>query len=134
MGIKLAAQWLGVPQAAVEAALGGRLYPRQLPFRRNAAFGVPTRRSIAALLPGGESTEALLALPDSRLFVVHEVLQAKQISCLNEIENQNATSVDVSVDAAAKSAAKAGLELNAEKGSLGLLVFLSKKHQTIGNS
>lgn len=134
MGIKLAAQWLGAPQTAVEAALGGRLYPRQLPFRRNAAFEFRHGGSIAALLPSGEPTEALLALPDSRLFVVHEVLQAKQISCLNENENQNATSVDVSVDAAAKSAAKAGLELNAEKGSLGLLVFSSKKHHTIGDS
>lgn len=130
MGLKLAAQWLGVPQAAVEAALGG--------FTRVSFHFAEMRllssdmASIAALLPGGEPTEALLALPDSRLFVVHEVIQAKQISCLNEIENQNATSVAVSVEAAAKSAAKAGLELNADKASLGLLVFSSKKHHTIG--
>ncbi len=130
VGLKLAAQWLGVPQATIEAALGG--------FTRVSFHFAEMRilscdmALIASLLPGAAPTEALLALPDSRLFVVHEVLQAKQISCLNEIEHQNAASVSVSVEAAAKSAAKAGLELNAEKASLGLLVFSSKKHHTIG--
>lgn len=130
MAIKMAALWLGVPETMIEAFFGG--------FKRISFHFAEMRllscnlAGIASMLPRAEPTSALLALPDSSLYVVHEVLQAREISILNENENQSSASSSASYEAAARIAAEVGLELNAEKASHGLLVFSSERHHTIG--
>lgn len=130
MGLKLVAQWLGMQPAAVEAVLGG--FTRvSFHFDQMRLLSIDMA-SIATALLGAEPTGALLTLPDSRLFIVHEVLQAKQISCLNEVQTQSTASLSASVEAAAAVATKAGFDLNAEKAATGLLVFSSEKYHSIG--
>lgn len=128
LGLKIACEWLGVPSGALDATFGKI---SRVSFHFGEMRLVTTElAAIAAFLDIAEPSLALTALPESRLFIVHEVLQARQISCLNEAEGQAASSFDL--DAAKTTASQAGFSVNGEKTSLGLLVFSSDTYHSIG--
>lgn len=128
VALKLASTWLGVPEAGLSSLFNGAT---KLSFRFGELRILTT--SLAAVgerLLAAEPTETLLALPESRLFVVHEVLQAKRIFCLNEADRDG--SVSMHAKETLTNMAELGFEVEASKASQGLIVFQSREYHTIG--
>ena len=128
VALKLASAWLGLPEAGLRSLFSGA---NKFSFRFGDLRVLTTPLGeLGASLAASEATDALLRLPESRSFIVHEVIQAKRIFCVNEEEGR--ASFGIHADETITEMAKIGLEADSSKAAEGMIVFSSKEFHTIG--
>jgi hypothetical protein len=128
IGLKLACDWLKADPTSLSGALAGA---RKLTFR----FGEMRLMSVsmAALINAiatSEPSPLLCSLAGSRLYVISEVLQAKQFMLLTEGEASKVAAIAVS--AISPDRIRADMSIDASKANSGMLVFKAAVHHTIG--
>ena len=128
MALKLASAWLGVPEAGVRSLFSGAT---KLSFRFGDLRVLTTSLGmLGEHLAASEASDALMVLHESRLFVVHEVLQAQRIYFVNEVDGD--ASFGLHVKESLTEMVDLGFQVEASKAAQGLIVFASREYHTIG--
>lgn len=125
--LKIASDWL---QSATDlsAAFGGA---KRITFRfADMRILVAPLSALITSLLDAEPSATLLGLSEARLFVITEVLQAKEFLFL--AEGESSQSVAVSGAAIDPATLKIEGNIDAAKAGSGLLVFKAATHHTIG--
>jgi hypothetical protein len=126
--LKIASEWLKLTATDLSGAFGGA---KRVTFRFGdmRILSVPLG-AISQILLAAEPTVALLGLAESRIFVITEVLQAKEFLFLAEGESRQA--VSLASGAIDPAALKIDGTFDAAKAGSGLLVFKAAEPHTIG--
>jgi hypothetical protein len=127
---KLLSDWLPIATPSLASGFGGaKRISYQIRKTRLLATSVV---SILRLLTDAEPTAVLLLLDRTRLFVVSEVLQTKELVLIAQSNTAGTVAFDASLISGVAAAGTASCELDASKAASGILRFAFGDFHTIG--
>lgn len=126
---KLLSDWISIATPSLASSFrGAKRISYQVKQTRLLSTSIS---NILRLLAEAEPTASLLLLNNARLFVIAEVLQAKELLLMAQNDAASTTAFSASL-APGQAGASANFELDTSKEASGVLRFVFKDYHTIG--
>lgn len=131
IGLKLLTDWLGAVTGNLSSAVAGS---HRLSFQlRDTRVMTISPAALSNALASAEPTDGLLDVSETRMFLLTDALQVKELVMVVEKEGTSAATMSVEAMPAVPAAGPRGtVETNFDRASEGLVRFRCEKFHTIG--